>query len=66
MDAVIVNSIGIFSTIEKANEIEEYFKENPIPKSERRISQAIETIRTNGALLLKIKESELVHPAFWN
>jgi puromycin-sensitive aminopeptidase len=66
MDAVIVNSAGVFCTIEHAQEIEDYFNANPIPKSSRRITQLIESIRNSGAMLNKLKESELVNPSFWN
>jgi len=66
MDAVIVNSVGVFCTIEHAQEIENYFDANPIPKSSRRISQLIESIRNSGVMLNKLKESELVNPSFWN
>ena len=36
MDAVILNSVNRFCTEEKAAEIEQFFKENPLPSSERR------------------------------
>jgi puromycin-sensitive aminopeptidase len=65
MDAVIVNSIGGFCTLEKAQEIEDYFAANPLPKSERRIIQAVESIRNSGSMLLKIKNSDLVNASFW-
>ena len=66
MDAVIVNCINRFSTNEKATEIETFFKQNPLPQSERRISQTVELIRSNAALLDRIKASKLIEALFWN
>eukprot|EP00602_Paraphysomonas_sp_CaronLab_P000533 CAMPEP_0185021724 /NCGR_PEP_ID=MMETSP1103-20130426/4412_1 /TAXON_ID=36769 /ORGANISM="Paraphysomonas bandaiensis, Strain Caron Lab Isolate" /LENGTH=825 /DNA_ID=CAMNT_0027553425 /DNA_START=132 /DNA_END=2609 /DNA_ORIENTATION=+ len=65
MDAVIVNCIGGFSTLEQAEEVESYFKAHPFPKSERRIGQAVESIRNSGSMLLKVKASDLVKASFW-
>jgi hypothetical protein len=48
MDAVIVNSVSRFATSEKANEIEEFFKVNPLPSSARRISQTLENMRASA------------------
>lgn len=59
MDAVIVYSISRFCTNERADEIEAFFKENPLPSSERKISQSIENMRSNAQLLQRIKESKL-------
>jgi hypothetical protein len=57
MDAVIVNSIGVLCTLENAQQIEDYFAINPIPKSIRRISQAVESIRISGHMLEKVQRS---------
>ena len=65
MDAVIVNSVSRFCTQERAVEIENFFKGSPLPSSERRISQLIESIKTNGALLEKIKKSKLMDSNYW-
>eukprot|EP00040_Diaphanoeca_grandis_P006211 m.36419 g.36419 ORF g.36419 m.36419 type:complete len:873 (-) comp17353_c0_seq3:305-2923(-) len=65
MNAVIVNSIGYFSTLERAEEIETYFNENPLPKSSRKIAQCVEAIRNNGQFLLKVKSSKLIEANFW-
>jgi puromycin-sensitive aminopeptidase len=59
MDAVIVYTINRFCTNERAAEIETYFKENPLPSSERKISQTIENMRSNAQLLSRIRESKL-------
>lgn len=66
LDAGIANSCSRFVTLERANEIENFFQENKLPQNERRISQLIESIRTNGQFLEKIKNSNLVNPSFWN
>lgn len=65
MDAVIVNSINGFCTLERAKEIEDFFAANPLPKSARRIGQAVESIRNSGAMLEKVKTSSLVNASFW-
>lgn len=65
MDATIGSSCGRFVTLEKANEIDKFFLEHPLPSSKRRISQLVENMRTTGGLLLKIKASALVDPATW-
>ncbi len=55
MDAVIVYSTSRFCTHERAKEISEFFKANPLPSSERKITQTVETINTNAALLVQMK-----------
>jgi hypothetical protein len=65
MDAVIVNSISRFCTNEQAAEVESYFAANPLPKSSRRIGQSVESIRNTGAMLTRVKESQLVNPSYW-
>ena len=65
MDACIVSCAGAFCSKEKADEIEGFFKENPLPKSARKISQLIESMRTNAAFLHMLQKSELSNPSFW-
>lgn len=65
MDAVIVNCISRYCTNAKADEIEAYFKENPLPSSERRISQSLENMRTSSKMLSAIAESKLATANFW-
>ena len=66
MDAVVLNAVNQFCTIEKAEEIDLFFKNNPLPNSVRRISQLLEAMRANGNMLLKIKISKLAEATFWN
>lgn len=40
-----------FATEEKATEIEQFFKENEFPGTERTVLQSVETIRLNAAWL---------------
>jgi len=65
MDAVIVNCINRFCTVERANEIEKFFEANPLPSSARRISQSVEMIRSNSNLLANIKKSSLSTDGYW-
>jgi len=64
MDAVIVYSCGSFSTAEKADEIETFFRENPLPSSQRKIAQTLERIRINARFLDRLR-SEIGNSAFW-
>ena len=66
MDAVIVYTIRRFVTLEDAEDVENFFMANPIPSSERRIGQAVESIRSTGKFLVVVKKSELTSAAFWN
>lgn len=65
MDAVIVNCCGGFSTLERADELETLFKENPFPSSQRRIDNMLENMRNAGAMLEKVKKSPLALESFW-
>ena len=65
MDAVIVYCCGAFSTLERAEELEAFFAANPFPSSKRRIANMLESMRNTGAMLEKVKASQLVHDAFW-
>lgn len=42
-----------FASEERAKEVEDFFQANPIPGTERTVSQAVETIRLNSAWLLR-------------
>lgn len=66
MAAMIVSSISHFCTTDKANEIEKFFEINPLPSCARRISQSLENMRANAAMLNSIKTSKLSIPNFWN
>jgi hypothetical protein len=48
MDAVIVNCAGGFCSLEKADEIDQFFKTNPLPQNARKIAQ------TTGAFVYLI------------
>jgi len=66
MDAVIMFSAGRFATLEKAEEVTNFFKANPYPKNERKIAQMTENICASGKMLVVLQESELSKPQFWN
>lgn len=40
-----------FASEDKAQEVEQFFKENEFPGTERTVSQSVETIRLNAAWL---------------
>ena len=65
MDAVIGNSCSRFVTVEKADEVKQFFEEHKLPSNVRRISQLVEGMKTNGLFLLKIHNSALIHASFW-
>jgi hypothetical protein len=66
MDAMILNSINRFCTLTKADQIEAFFVANPLPSSQRRISQALENMRTNGKMLEAISSSPLAESIYWS
>lgn len=66
MDAVIVNSVSRFCTKDRADEIEKFFEENPLPSSARRISQTLENMRASAQMLEAITKSNLANASFWS
>jgi len=65
MAAMIVSSIGHFCTAARADEIDAFFQSHPLPSSARRISQALENMRANAAMLKQIGSSGLAQGTFW-
>ena len=65
MDACIINCAGGFCSGEKANEIDAYFKANPLPSSARKIAQCVEGMRTNAKFLEKLQDSDLSSTEIW-
>ncbi|KAL3801383.1 hypothetical protein HJC23_006993 [Cyclotella cryptica] len=65
MDAVIVSCSGGFCSDEKADEIEDFFKANPLPSSARKIQQTLENMRANAKFLKTLQSSALSRPEFW-
>jgi len=65
MDAVIINCISRFCTDDRADEIEAFFKENPLPSSTRRISQSLEAMRSNAKMVKALGSSALATPAYF-
>lgn len=66
MDAVIINSISRFITSAHAEEISSFFDANPVPSSERRIGQAVESIHSTGKFLQAVLNSDLSSGQFWS
>lgn len=66
MDAAIVSCAGGFCSEEKANDIEEFFKANPVPRSSRKIQQTLESIRANAKFLAILQSSDLAKDTFWS
>lgn len=66
MDACIVNCAGGFCSEARADEIDAFFKINPLPQNARKIAQTVEGIRTNGKFLTKLQTSALANDDFWN
>ena len=66
MDAVIVSCSGGYCSNEKADEIEEFFKTNPVPKSSRKITQTLENMRANAKFMGVLQSSELSKAEFWS
>ena len=66
MDAAIVSCAGGFCSEEKANEIEEFFKVNPMPRCSRKIQQTVENMRANAKFLTLLQSSELSKAEFWS
>jgi hypothetical protein len=58
-------SAGRFATLEKAEEVTNFFKEHPFPKNERKIAQITERTNAVGKMLVILQESELSQPQFW-
>lgn len=65
MDACIVSCAGAFCSMEKADEIDAFFTEHPLPRSARKIAQTTENMRTNAKFLAVLKTSQLGTDEFW-
>jgi len=65
MDAVIIMALCRHCTLEQAAEVREFFSQNPIPSSERKIGQTVEAMTNTGAMLERIKASPLASPETW-
>ena len=47
----LVGITGAFTTLDRADEVEAFFKNNPAPSAQRTIQQALERIRLNARWL---------------
>jgi len=66
MDALIVYSCGGFCSSEKADEIEKFFLDNPMPQNQRKVLQTVEGMRANAVFLGLLEKSELGDKGFWD
>jgi puromycin-sensitive aminopeptidase len=57
--AVISYCCSGFATRDRAEEIEQFFKENPVPLANRRVAQIIESTKANAAFLQSIKSDKV-------
>jgi hypothetical protein len=57
--AVISYCCGGFATKERAEEIEKFFKENPVPLAARRVAQIIENTNANAAFLQRMRSDKV-------
>lgn len=66
MDACIVMCAGGYVTAEKADEIDAFFADHPLPQSTRKIAQVTESMRANSKFLDLLLASELSKKEFWS
>jgi puromycin-sensitive aminopeptidase len=65
--SIIITSCAIhFCSNEKADEIEAFFKANPVPQSSRKIQQILENMRSNAKLFASLQNSDLKSAEFWS
>jgi len=65
MGAWIVMCGGSFCSKEKADELQKFFEDHPLPKCSLKITQTIEATRSNAKLLDILKASNLSQADFW-
>lgn len=65
MDPMIIYGARHFCSTAKADEIETFFKENPLPRNKRTIDQCLDQVRANASFLDSVKQTPLVKEAFW-
>lgn len=65
MDACFVSCAGSFCSAAKADEIEAFFRANPLPQNARKIAQTVENMRANAKFLGVIQASDLAKDEFW-
>jgi len=66
MNAAISGSTCRFTSAKKADEIEKFFKENPLSGTERKIKQTVENIRINAVLASNAMKSPAATEIFWD
>jgi len=66
MNAAISSCTSHFASKEKADEIEIFFRENPLDGTERKIKQIVENMRINAVLADNMKRSPAATEKFWD
>jgi aminopeptidase N len=66
MCATIRACAGGLASFEEADEIEAFFKNNPVPGCERTIAQLLEEVRNSAKFSLYLQDSQLSSPEFWS
>ncbi len=66
MNSIISITCGGFHDYAHVDEVEQFFKTNPLPQCERKISQIIEAMRISAAFSDRIENSNLKNSLFWD
>jgi len=66
MNAAVVYSCYGLTSAKDIDEIEAFFKENPLPQNTRGISQMLEKKRAMAKFAEKVKSSPINDPSFWD
>eukprot|EP00049_Salpingoeca_infusionum_P010151 m.171714 g.171714 ORF g.171714 m.171714 type:complete len:874 (+) comp14559_c0_seq1:346-2967(+) len=66
MHAVVAYSTRGFATRERADEIEAFFRKNPVKGLDRALSQLCESIRINAGLRDSVLASKMAQADFWD
>eukprot|EP00971_Amphidinium_carterae_P152755 3027558-Amphidinium_carterae.1 len=66
MEGLITYSASGFCTEEKADEIQKFFDENPMPLSKRAISQVLEKTRNSAKFLTNALTTQITKQEFWD
>jgi len=66
MDTMIDMSTRNFCTVEAADDIEAFFKANPLPQNKRKIGQILEEMRANAKFLERMLKTPINEEQFWD
>ncbi len=66
LDGLIAACCSSFSSMDRAQEIESFFAEHPLPSSTRKLTQLVEGIRVAAAHRTRLESSGLAAAGFWD